>query len=109
MKWIYLFMAIFAEVIATSALKATQGFTKWIPSLVVIVGYGCSFFCLSLALKEIPIGVAYAIWSGIGIVLISVIGYFVFKQSLDAPALLGIALILAGVIVINLFSGSVSR
>lgn len=109
MKWIYLLVAIIAEVIGTSALKSAEGFTKLVPSLIVILGYGVSFFFLSLTLKDIPVGIAYAIWSGVGITLISIIGYFFFKQSLDLPAFIGILLIVCGVIVINLFSKSVSH
>ncbi len=106
MHWLYLAIAIVAEVIGTSALKASDGFTKLYPSLVVIVGYGVSFYCLSLTLRTIPIGIAYAIWSGVGIVLISLIGWLAFNQKLDLPALLGISLIAAGVAVLNLFSKS---
>ncbi len=106
MHWLYLAIAIVAEVIGTSALKASDGFTKLYPSLIVIVGYGVSFYCLSLTLRTIPIGIAYAIWSGVGIVLISLIGWLAFNQKLDLPALLGISLIAAGVAVLNLFSKS---
>ena len=106
MSWLYLAIAIVAEVIATSALKAADGFTRLGPSLVVIAGYGIAFYFLSLALRGIPVGVAYAVWSGVGIVLISVIGWFAFGQTLDAAAVLGIGLIMAGVIVLNLFSRS---
>lgn len=102
--WIYLAGAISLEIIATSALKAAEGFTRPIPTAVVIVGYVCAFWCLSGALRTIPMGVAYAIWSGIGIVVISIVGLFVYRQKLDAAALAGIALILAGTVVINLFS-----
>ncbi|MEI8003030.1 MAG: multidrug efflux SMR transporter [Methanothrix sp.] len=110
MKWILLIIAILSEVIATTALKSAEGFTKIIPSIIVIIGYGIAFFFLSLTLKEnIQIGVVYAIWSGVGIALISIIGYLFYKQALDLPAILGIALILLGVIVINLFSKSVSH
>jgi small multidrug resistance pump len=104
MSYLYLAIAIVAEVIGTSALKAAHGFTRLVPSLVVVAGYGVAFYCLSLALKTIPVGVAYAIWSGAGVVLITLIGWLVFRQRLDAPALLGIALIVAGVAVIQLFS-----
>lgn len=107
MPFLYLAVAILAEVIGTSALKASNGFTLWLPSLVVVTGYGVSFYFLSLALRFIPVGVAYAIWSGVGIVLISVIGWALFRQRLDAAALVGIGLIIAGVIVIQLFSASV--
>jgi small multidrug resistance pump len=107
MPFLYLAVAILAEVIGTSALKASNGFTVWLPSLVVVAGYGVSFYFLSLALRAIPVGVAYAIWSGVGIVLISVIGWALFRQRLDAAALVGIGLIIAGVIVIQLFSTTV--
>ena len=102
----YLAVAILAEVIATSALKASEGFSRLVPSLVVVAGYGIAFFCLSLTLRTIPVGIVYAIWSGVGIVLIALTGYFVFGQVLDAPALIGMGLIVAGVLVINLFSRS---
>lgn len=107
MPFLYLAVAIIAEVIGTSALKASNGFTVWLPSLVVAAGYSVSFYFLSLALRAIPVGVAYAIWSGVGIVLISVIGWALFRQRLDAAALVGIGLIIAGVIVIQLFSTTV--
>jgi small multidrug resistance pump len=96
--------AIVSEVIATSALNASDGFTRLWPSVVTAIGYLISFYLLSLALKTISVGVAYAIWSGLGIVLIACIGWAVFGQKLDLPALLGMALIIAGVAVINLFS-----
>ena len=102
--WIYLGVAIVAEVIATSALKASDGFSRILPAVVVVIGYAIAFVCLSLTLRSIPVGVAYAIWSGAGIVLISLVGYFAFSQALDAAALSGMALIVAGVLVINLFS-----
>jgi small multidrug resistance pump len=104
--WLFLVIAIVAEVIATSCLKSSQGFTRLLPSLATITGYAIAFFFLSLALKAIPVGIAYAIWSGVGIVLISTIGWLLFKQSLDTPALLGMGLILSGVLIINLFSTS---
>lgn len=106
MNWIYLAVAIAAEIVATTALKASDSFTRLLPSVVTVIGYGISFYCLALALRVIPVGIAYAIWSGAGIVAISLIGYLVFKQSLDAAALIGIALIVAGVIVLNVFSES---
>lgn len=106
MHWLYLAIAIVAEVIGTSALKASDGFTKLYPSLIVIVGYGVAFYFLSLTLRTIPVGIAYAIWSGVGIVLISLIGWLAFNQKLDLPALLGISLIAAGVVVLNVFSKS---
>lgn len=106
MDWVYLAIAILAEIIATSALKASGGFTRLGPSILTALGYGIAFFFLSLTLRTIPVGIAYAIWSGVGIVLISAIGLFLFDQSLDFPAVLGIALILCGVLVLNLFSKS---
>ncbi|WP_373973785.1 multidrug efflux SMR transporter [Chitinibacter sp. SCUT-21] len=106
MNWLYLLIAIVAEVIATSALKATAGFTRLLPSLAVVVGYGTAFYFLSLTLRSIPLGIAYALWSGIGIVLVSVVGWLVYRQNLDIAAIIGIALIISGVLVINLFSKS---
>lgn len=103
---IYLGIAIVGEVIATSFLRASAGFTQLVPTLVVVVGYAITFYFFSLALQTIPVGVGYAIWSGVGIVLVSIIAYFAYGQSLDLPALIGIGLILAGVLVINLFSQS---
>ena len=102
----YLAVAIVTEVIATSFLKASVGFTRPVPSLITVVGYAASFYCLAQALHTIPTGVAYAIWSGVGIVLISIVGWLAFGQKLDLPALLGMGLIAAGVVVINLFSKS---
>jgi small multidrug resistance pump len=107
MPFVYLAIAILAEVIGTSALKASNGFTVWLPSTAVVAAYGVSFYFLSLALRAIPVGVAYAIWSGVGIVLISAIGWALFKQRLDAAAIIGIGLIMAGVVVIQLFSSTV--
>ena len=104
MGYLYLGIAVAAEVIATSALKASDGFTRLLPSLVVVVGYGIAFYFLSLVLKTVPVGVAYAIWSGAGIVLIGLIGWLALKQPLDLPAMLGMGLIIAGVAVIQLFS-----
>lgn len=104
MGYIYLAIAIIAEVIGTSALKASDGFSKPIPSIMVVIGFGVAFYCLSMVLKTVPMGIAYAIWSGMGIVLISVIGLTIFKQELDMPAIIGILLIIAGVIVMNVFS-----
>ena len=101
--------AIVLEIIATSCLKASEGFTRLWPSLVTAAGYAGSFYCLSLTLKVLPIGVVYAIWSGVGIVLTAVVGWFIFKQRLDAAAIGGMALIVAGVLVINLFSKSATH
>lgn len=103
-NWLFLGAAIVAEVIATSSLKASDGFTRVLPSMIVVIGYGISFYFLALTLKTIPVGIAYAIWSGLGIVLISLIGWFVFAQKLDVASMVGMLLIIAGVIVINLFS-----
>lgn len=107
MAWVYLIIAILGEVVATSSLKMAEGFTKPVPSTVVVIGYGVTFYFLSLALKTIPLGIAYAIWCGIGIVCVTLIGFFFYKQIIDMPALTGIALIFIGVLVINLFSKSV--
>ncbi len=104
--WWILAIAIIAEVIATSALKVSEGFTRLIPSLVVVVGYGIAFYGLALTLKTIPVGVAYAIWSGMGIVLVTLIGWFLFDQKLDPAAIIGMVLIIAGVVVMNVFSAS---
>lgn len=105
--YVPLSIAILAEVIATTALKSSEGFTRLGPSLVVVVGYAVAFYGLSLTLKTIPTGLAYAIWSGAGIVLISLLGWLVHQQTLDLPAILGLSLIVAGVFVINVFSRSV--
>jgi small multidrug resistance pump len=106
-SWIYLLVAIVAEVIATSALKASAGFTRSVPSTIVVVGYGVAFYFLARALETVPVGVAYAIWSGVGIVLITVIAWLVYGQALDLAAIVGLALIIAGVVVLNLFSKTV--
>ncbi len=106
MGWLYLAIAIVAEVIATSALKASEGFSRLGPSTVVVLGYGIAFYFLSLTLREIPVGVAYAVWSGIGIVLISLIAWVLYGQALDTAAWAGIGLIIAGVLVLNLLSKS---
>ena len=97
-------LAIVAEVVATSALQASAGFTRLWPSVLVVLGYGVAFFCLSITLKTVPMGVAYALWSGLGIVLITASGWLLYQQRVDAAALLGMALIVAGVAVIQLFS-----
>jgi small multidrug resistance pump len=106
--WVFLSVAIASEVIATSALKASEGFTRLWPTLVVVVGYLSAFYFLSLTLKTIPIGVAYAIWSGVGVVLITLIAWVYYKQALDLPAIIGLSLIIAGVIVLNVFSKTVT-
>lgn len=104
MPYLFLALAIVCEVFATSALKACDGFTRLAPSVLVVIGYVAAFFFLSLALRHVSIGVAYAIWSGAGIVLISLAAWLVYGQRLDAPAMLGMGLIVAGVAVIQLFS-----
>ncbi|HIC47767.1 MAG TPA: QacE family quaternary ammonium compound efflux SMR transporter [Methylophaga aminisulfidivorans] len=102
--WIYLAIAIVAEVIATSALKASHEFTRLIPTIIVVIGYLTAFYFLTLSLRVIPVGIAYAIWAGLGIVLIAIISWILYGQKLDLPALLGMGLIISGVLVINLFS-----
>lgn len=109
MNALYLLIAIAFEVLATSALKQTEGFTRLAPSLACIAGYALALYFMSLPLRTIPVGVVYAIWSGAGIVLVTVVAWFAFDQRLDAPALLGIGLILAGVVVLNLFSKTISH
>ena len=108
MPYLYLALAIVSEVIGTSALKASEEFTRVVPSVIVAAGYTSAFFFLTLTLRTIPLGVAYALWSGCGIVLICGLSWVLFKQSLDGPALLGIGLIAAGVAVINMYSGSLN-
>jgi small multidrug resistance pump len=102
--YVYLLIAIVAEVIATSSLKASAEFTRLWPSLVVVVGYCASFYFLTLVMRTIPVGVSYAIWSGLGIVLITTVGALIYRQVPDLPALIGMGLIIAGVVVIHLFS-----
>ncbi|MGM0784394.1 MAG: DMT family transporter [Pseudomonadota bacterium] len=102
--YFYLALAIAAEVIGTSALKASEGFTRPWPSVVVVVGYGLAFFLLSLVLRSLPVGIAYAIWAGLGIVLVTVAGVVVYGETPDLPAAAGIAMIVGGVVVIQLFS-----
>lgn len=109
MGYLYLTIAIIAEVIATSALKASEEFTKTGPSILVVIGYGAAFYFLALVLKTIPVGIAYAIWAGIGIVLIAIVEAIMFKQIPDVPAVIGMILIISGVVVINVFSKTVSH
>lgn len=109
LAYLYLAIAIIAEVIATSSLKASHSFTKLAPSLLVVVGYTTAFYCMSLCMEKISIGVAYAIWSGVGILLLAGVGVVVYGQKLDAAAIVGFLLILAGIAVLNLFSKTVSR
>ena len=105
--WLAIAIAIVAEVMATTALKASQEFTRLWPSLLVILGYGTAFYFMTISLRVLPVGIMYAIWSGVGIVLISLLGWLVYRQTLDAPAMVGMGLIISGVIVINVFSGTV--
>ena len=107
MKWVYLLLAIVSEVVATSALKSSESFSRLWPSVLTVVGYGVAFYLLSLTLREMPVGIAYAIWSGVGIVVVSLAAVVLFGQKLDLPALIGMGLIVAGVIVINVCSKSV--
>ncbi len=104
MKYLFLAIAIISEVTATSALKASNGFTRPVPSVLVLVGYGSALYFLSLTLRAIPVGVAYAIWSGAGVSSITLIAWLVYRQRLDAAALIGLSLITAGVVVLLLFS-----
>jgi small multidrug resistance pump len=109
LTYLWLFLAICSEVVATTCLRLSEGFTRPLPAAITVIGYGVSFYLLSLTLRFIPVGVVYAIWSGTGIVLIALIGWVFLKQALDLPALAGMGLILAGVLVINLFSRTVGH
>ena len=109
MAYLYLTIAIIAEVAATSALKASAEFTKLFPSLIVVLGYGIAFYFMTLVLRTIPIGITYAVWSGLGIVLVAVVGAFLYKQIPDIPAMIGMGLIVIGVAVIHVFSNTVSH
>ena len=109
MTYLYLAIAIIAEVAATSALKASEEFTNLIPSIIVVAGYGIAFYFLTLVLRVIPVGITYAVWSGLGIVLVSIVGIFLYKQTPDIPAIIGMGLIVLGVVVINVFSKTVSH
>jgi small multidrug resistance pump len=109
MAYFYLAIAIIAEVAATSALKASAEFTKLTPSLIVVVGYGVAFYYMTLVLRTIPIGITYAVWSGVGIVLVAIVGALLYKQIPDAPAIIGMALIVSGVVVIHVFSNTVGH
>lgn len=103
-NWVYLGLAIFSEVVATASLKSTEGFTRLMPSTVVLVGYSAAFYFLSLTLDTIPIGVAYAVWSGVGVATITLVSFVLYDQKIDAAGLIGIGLIVAGVVVLRLFS-----
>ena len=107
MTYLYLAIAIIAEVTATSALKAAEEFTRLVPSIIVVVGYGISFYLLTLVLRVMPVGVTYAIWSGLGIVLVTIAGFILYDQTPDIPAILGMGLIVLGVIVIHVFSKTI--
>jgi small multidrug resistance pump len=107
--WLILGIAIISEVIATSALKASDGFTRLLPSVIVVVGYGIAFYCLALVLRTLPVGIVYAIWSGVGVALIALVGWLLYGQALDLPAILGLTLIVAGVFVLNVFSKTVAH
>lgn len=109
MAYLYLTIAIISEVVGTAALKASEEFTRLVPTLIVIVGYALAFFFLTLTLRTIPVGIAYAVWAGCGIVLVCAVSWVLYKQTLDVPAILGIALIAAGVVVINAFSSSINH
>jgi small multidrug resistance pump len=108
-NWLFLAIAIVSETVATSALKASDGFSRLWPSVAVVAGYGIAFYFLSLTLRTIPVGVAYAVWSGVGIMLISLVGWIVYGQKLDAAAIAGMGLIVAGVVVMNVFSKSAAH
>ena len=105
-NWVYLGLAIFSEVVATASLKSTEGFTRFVPSIVVIIGYCSAFYFLSLTLDTIPIGVAYAVWSGVGVATITVVSYVLYGQKIDTTGIIGIGLIIAGVVLLRLFSES---
>ena len=102
--YLILLLAVVAETIGTTALQASQQFTRFWPSVLVVVGYGCAFYLLALTLRVMPVGIVYAVWSGLGIFFIAIIGFVVFGQKLDGPAVLGLSMILAGILVIHLFS-----
>lgn len=109
MAYLYLIIAILAEVIGTSALKASKEFTVLVPSLIVVVGYVVSFYFLALTLRSLPLGITYAVWSGVGIVSIAIVGVFLYKEIPDFPAIVGMGLIIAGVAVIHVFSKTVGH
>jgi len=109
MPYLYLAIAIVSEVIATSALKASAEFTKLFPSLIVVIGYGISFYFMALVLRTIPVGITYAVWSGVGIVLVAIVGALLYNQIPDIPAIIGMGFIILGVVVINVFSKTISH
>jgi small multidrug resistance pump len=109
LNYVYLLIAVTFEVIGTSLLKATDGFTRPVPTVITLGAYATSFYVMALTLRTIPVGIAYAIWAGLGVVLIIAIAWVVYRQELDGPAILGSALILAGVLIVNLFSKTVTH
>ena len=108
-NWILLGIAITGEVIATSALKASNGFSNLVPSILVVVGYVVAFYFLSLALRTIPVGIAYAVWAGLGVVFVTAIAWVMYGQKLDTAAIIGMTLIVSGVVVMNLFSKAIAH
>jgi small multidrug resistance pump len=109
MHYLYLLLAIIGEVIAINALKASEEFTRIVPTIIVVLGYCCTFYFLMLALRVIPVGIAYAIWAGVGIIIVTLGAYYLFEQTLDPPAMIGITLIIIGVVVIQLFSETIGE
>jgi small multidrug resistance pump len=109
MGYLYLAIAIIAEVIGTSALKASAEFTKLFPSLIVVIGYGLAFYFMTLALRTIPLGITYAVWAGVGIVLVTIIGIFLYNETPDTPAIIGMGLIIFGVVIIHVFSKTIDH
>jgi small multidrug resistance pump len=107
--WLALAIAIVAEVIATSTMKATNEFTRFWPSVVVILGYGTGFYFMTISMRVLPIGIMYALWSGVGILVVSIMGWVIYRQALDIPAIIGMSFIIAGVVVINVFSKSIGH
>jgi small multidrug resistance pump len=107
--WLALAIAIVAEVIATSTMKATNEFTRFWPSLVVVLGYGTGFYFMTISMRVLPIGIMYALWSGVGILVVSIMGWVIYRQVLDLPAIIGMSFIIAGVVVINVFSKSIGH
>lgn len=103
---VILAIAIVAETISTTALKASEGFSRLVPSVIVVIGYTTSFYCLSVCIKSLPVGIVYAIWSGVGIILVTLMGWLLYGQKMDLPAVAGMGLIIAGVLVINLLSST---
>lgn len=109
MDYLYLFIAILSEVIATALLKSSEGFSKFYPAIIVVIGYIISFILLSLVLRTIPMGIAYSYWAGLGIVFITVVGYIFYDQKIDFCSIIGIILIIIGVILINIFSKTIKN